>query len=333
MSDANDRVRNKWRMRMGLAFILILLFLGVAFSEAAFATPPGKPVAAKESWLGTIWKFVWAWVREHEFETMLMLFAIGRLLAAKIETGWTGVLFKFGKVKRTLEPGVHPLIPWFWQVRKVRTRTITLDVAKQKVSSLDGLVYEVDANLVYRVVDPIKALVEIDRLRGGCETALTLAVFELIGQCSRENLQKHEDLDRLLAEHVQPRLERWGVVVESAGFTSIAPDSKTLKLSQLRVKTKERQLVAREYMEKGLPATLALELLGGEKMVLSHSYLRYRQSPRRTKRGLKELSKKSAETAPKTAREKKAEKIKKKKEKKKKQALAERRALGEDEFA
>lgn len=333
MIGARERVRSKVRMRMGLAFILILFFLTHVFPEAAFATPPVKAVPPTDSWTVTVWKLVWAWIGEHPFETVLVLFGIGRLLAAKIETGWTGVLFKFGKVKKTLEPGVHPLVPWFWQVRKVRTRTITLDVAKQKVSSLDGLVYEVDANLVYRVVDPIKALVEIDRLRGGCETALTLAVFELIGQCNREKLQKHEDLDRLLAELVQPRLERWGIVVESAGFTSIAPDSKTLKLSQLRIKTKERQLVAREYMEKGLPATLALELLGGEKMVLSHSYLRYRQSPRRTKRGLKELSKKSAEVEPKTAKEKKDDKIRRKRERKKKQALANRRALGGEEFA
>lgn len=332
MSKSQTGITNHRRMRIGLAFVLILFFLAVMLPEAVFALPPEKLVAPKQTWLEVVWGFAWAWIREHQFETMLLLFAIGRLLAAKIETGWTGVLFKFGKVKKTLEPGVHPLVPWFWQVRKVRTRTITLDVAKQKVTSLDGLVYEVDANLVYRVVDPIKALVEIDHLRGGCETALTLAVFELIGQCNREKLQKHEDLDRLLAEHVEGRLERWGIVVESAGFTSIAPDSKTLRLSQLKVKTKERQLVAREYIEKGLPPTLALELLGGETMVLSHSYLRYRQSPRRTKKGLKELSKKSAEVEPKTAREKKADKIKKKKEKKKKQALAERRGMGEEEF-
>lgn len=328
--DQDKRHQMRKRVRIALGIILTLFVLVWAFVDASYGQGAAPPAAKEKSWGKVAWDFVWAWIAEHQFETVLILFTIGRLLAAKIETGWTGVLIKFGKVQRTLEPGVHPLIPWFWQVRKVRTRTITLDVAKQKVSSLDGLVYEVDANLVYRVSDPIKALIEIDSLRAGCETALTLAVFELIGQCGREKLQRREGLDEKLAENVQPRLERWGVVVESAGFTSIAPDLKTLKLSQLRVKTSERRLVAAEYMEKGLPPSLALELLGSEKTVLSHSYLRYRQSPRRTKRGLRELNKQSAKVEAKTAREKKAEKAKAKKDKKKKEAQARRREREEN---
>lgn len=323
--DQDKRHQMRKRVRIAQGIILTLFVLVWVFVDASYGQGAAPPAAKEKSWGKVAWDFVWAWIAEHQFETVLILFTVGRLLAAKIETGWTGVLIKFGKVQRTLEPGVHPLIPWFWQVKKVRTRTITLDVAKQKVASLDGLVYEVDANLVYRVKDPIKALIEIDSLRAGCETALTLAVFELIGQCGREKLQRREGLDEKLAENVQPRLERWGVVVESAGFTSIAPDLKTLKLSQLRVKTSERHLVAAEYMEKGLPPSLALELLGSEKTVMSHSYLRYRQSPRRTKRGLRELNKQSAKVEAKTAREKKAEKAKAKKDKKKKEAQARRR--------
>jgi hypothetical protein len=230
----------------------------------------------ERSALDLFFEMIFGWIQQHPMEFAFVLMAIGRLLATRIETGWSGVLFTFGRVNKVLGPGVYPLFPWVWQVRKVRNRSITLDVAKQKVTNADGLVYEVDVNLVYRINDPIKALVEIDDLKGGCETALALSVQQLIGRCSRKDLQSFGDLDDLLTEFVSERLTVWGVTTERAGFTSIAPDLKTLRLSQLKAKTKERQTVLNYYLEEGIEMQLALELLGSERSIFSHSSLTYR---------------------------------------------------------
>jgi regulator of protease activity HflC (stomatin/prohibitin superfamily) len=250
---------------------------------ALFLLRGHDPEFPERSELSLLLSLILQWMQDHPLESGLVIMAFLRLLAVKIETGWIGVLFSFGRVRRILAPGVTPLIPWVWQVKKVRMRSITLDIAAQKVTSLEGMVYKVDANLVYRVDDPVKALVEIASLKAGCETALAMSVQELISSCNRQQLHRQEDLDELLTRHVAKRLKAWGVITEKAGFTSIAPDSQTLILSQLRVKTRERKEVSRYYVEQGLPLALAMELLGADKAVLSRSSLRYRTATRRSK--------------------------------------------------
>src|ERR1700731_4916877 len=90
-------------------------------------------------------------IQAHPVWTIMALVAFVRLWGTVIQTGWTGVLFVLGRARRTLEPGFHFLLPLVHFVRKTPVRSITLDLPKQRVTTLDGLVYEVDASVVYRV--------------------------------------------------------------------------------------------------------------------------------------------------------------------------------------
>lgn len=234
---------------------------------------------------------------EHPSEFLIAVVLLARLHGAKIESGWWGVLFRSGRVERVLEPGFYPLIPWVWRVKKIRSRSQTLDSRRQRVTGLDGLVYEVDANVVFRVVDPIKALVEIKDLREGVDLALSLAVREVLGAvpdlrhaaveqaATAVEGAPETDLDGSLAGAMQRRLARWGAEVESAAFTSIAPSAQTLRLTQLSEKVEERHRAFRVFRAAGLEAGHAAALLGAGRRLVSHSRRTYSEARSREERG------------------------------------------------
>ena len=73
----------------------------------------------------------------------------------------------FGRARRELEPGFHLLIPFLQRARRMPTRSRTLDLPAQRVATHQGLVYHVDANLVYRVTDVRKAMIQVDQIEKG----------------------------------------------------------------------------------------------------------------------------------------------------------------------
>lgn len=231
-------------------------------------------------------------------DLVVVIFATGmglvRAMGVTIESGQTGLLFSFGRARRTLAPGFHPLIPFLQKVRRLPTRSRTLDIPAQRVVTLQGLVYHVDANLVYRVTDVRKALVEVDHLEKGMFQMLGMGIQEVLRQATRDELRETADLDRRLADNLARRLAAWGVEVERAGFPSITPSPRTLRITQLASLTDERHVTMDTFARGRLPAGPGLGLVGTRHMPrsrtrrLRHQEIEHRRL-RRIRRGLKRL--------------------------------------------
>lgn len=195
------------------------------------------------------------------YAAMLALFALIRATGVTIESGQRGLRFTFGRAGRVLEPGFHMLVPFLQKVRRLPSRSRTIDLAAQQVTTLDGFVYKVDANLVYRVADLRLALVEVDRLEVGILQMCALGVHEVMRDLDADSVRAADSLDVRLREILARRLLPWGVEVERAGFGSITPTEKTLRLTQLARLTNTRRAML-ERLERALPHGAALALLG-----------------------------------------------------------------------
>jgi hypothetical protein len=221
-------------------------------------------------------------VQSHPIYSAMIAYGIIRLFGTTVQTGWKGVLFSFGRATKELEPGFHWLIPFVQRVRKTPFRAITLHLPMQRVTTLDGLVYEAQANVVYRVVDPKKAFVMIADIRKGCEAVLPMLVQDVLRGKTRAQLQERESLDGELTAQAASKLDRWGATVEQAGFLTIAPTSKTLRLTQLEQLVQERARMVQRYFEAGLTPERAAALLGTEHKPIAHSAMRYHKRRRQT---------------------------------------------------
>ena len=194
------------------------------------------------------------------------VFAIVRAMGITIRSGYTGLRFTFGRASKELHEGFHPLFPGVQQVKVLPTRSRSMDLPSQRVVNREGLVYHADANLVYRIVDVRRALIEVDDLEQGMLQMLTLGVQEVLRATDRDTITDTEALSRALTSNLEQRLEPWGVAVERAGFPSIGPSPRTMRITQLAQNTDERRGMHARIIATGVASGLAAGLVGTRSM-------------------------------------------------------------------
>src|SRR5512134_4134981 len=74
-----------------------------------------------------------------------------------------GVVFQLGRFWKVKGPGLVILIPGIQQMVRVELRTVVLDVPSQDVISRDNVSVKVNAVVYFRVVDPQKAIIEVEK--------------------------------------------------------------------------------------------------------------------------------------------------------------------------
>ncbi len=109
-----------------------------------------------------------------------------------------GVIFQLGRFWKVKGPGLVIVIPGVQQMVKVDLRTIVLDVPTQDVISRDNVSVQVNAVVYFRVVDPQKAIIQVENFM--------VATSQLAQTTLRAVLGKHE-LDEMLAERERLNLD------------------------------------------------------------------------------------------------------------------------------
>ena len=102
-----------------------------------------------------------------------------------------GVVFFLGRFQRVMGPGLVFIIPAVQRMQVVDLRVITMDVPEQDVISQDNVTVRVNAVLYFRVVDPEKAIIQVEHYVN--------ATSQLAQTTLRSVLGKH-DLDEMLSE-------------------------------------------------------------------------------------------------------------------------------------
>jgi regulator of protease activity HflC (stomatin/prohibitin superfamily) len=125
-----------------------------------------------------------------------------------------GVMFTLGRFTGVRGPGLILMIPVAQQMVKVDLRTIVHDVPSQDVISRDNVSVKVNAVLYFRVVDPDKAIIQVENF--------VQATSQLAQTTLRSVLGKHE-LDEMLAERdklnadiqeiLDQQTDAWGIKV------------------------------------------------------------------------------------------------------------------------
>lgn len=193
---------------------------------------------------------------------LVSLSAVGRAMFRTIDSGHEGLRFTFGRASKRLGPGLHFFFPFLQTMRKLPSRARTLDLPAQRVVTQEGLVYQADANMVYRVVDIRKALIEVDNLEKAMLQMLGLSVQTVLRGADHNQIRDTDRLNRELHESLQTRLSPWGVQVETAGFPSIAPSAQSIRITQLDKVTRERMAAFQDLASATGSTALATALVG-----------------------------------------------------------------------
>ncbi|MDP3171118.1 MAG: slipin family protein [Polaromonas sp.] len=133
-----------------------------------------------------------------------------------------GVVFQLGRFWRVKGPGLVLVIPGIQQMVRVDLRVVTMDVEPQDVISRDNVSVKVNAVVFFRVVDPQKAIIQVENY--------LMATSQLAQTTLRVVLGKHE-LDEMLAERERLNLDvqqildaqtdAWGIKVTNVEIKHI----------------------------------------------------------------------------------------------------------------
>ncbi|MFQ5674605.1 MAG: slipin family protein [bacterium] len=125
-----------------------------------------------------------------------------------------GVVFRLGRLVGSKGPGLILLIPLIDRMVKVSLRTVAMDIPPQDVITKDNVSVKVNAVLYFRVMDPSKAITEVeDFLYATSQLAQTTLRSVLGGAELDEMLAEREQINASLQEIIDNHSDPWGIKV------------------------------------------------------------------------------------------------------------------------
>ena len=189
-----------------------------------------------------------------------------------------GVIFLLGRFWKVKGPGLVIVIPGIQQIVKVDLRVVTMDVPPQDVISKDNVSVQVNAIVFFRVVDPEKAIIQVENF--------LVATSQLAQTTLRAVLGKHE-LDEMLIERERLNLDvqqildaqtdSWGIKVTNVEIKHIDLNETMIRAiaRQAEAERERRAKVIHAEGEKQAAQTLmeAAEMLSREPAAMQLRYL------------------------------------------------------------
>jgi regulator of protease activity HflC (stomatin/prohibitin superfamily) len=125
-----------------------------------------------------------------------------------------GVIFRLGRLTPPKGPGIFLIIPIVDRVVRMDLRTLTFEVPAQEVITKDNVPAKVNAVAYFRVVDPSKAVVEVQNYVVATSQIAQTTLRSVLGQSDLDHLLTERDkLNARLQEIIDEQTEPWGVKV------------------------------------------------------------------------------------------------------------------------
>jgi regulator of protease activity HflC (stomatin/prohibitin superfamily) len=124
------------------------------------------------------------------------------------------VVFFLGRFQIVKKPGLRIVIPGIQQAVRVDLRIITMDVPSQDVISRDNVTMRVNAVLYFRVVDPEKAIIQVENYLNATSQLAQTTLRSVLGQHELdEMLAEREKMNADLQEIIDKQSDAWGIKV------------------------------------------------------------------------------------------------------------------------
>jgi regulator of protease activity HflC (stomatin/prohibitin superfamily) len=126
-----------------------------------------------------------------------------------------GLIYRLGRVKGVMGPGLYWVIPVIDQKAQVDLRTRTVDVEPQETVTADSVTVKVNAVLFYRILDPIKAINKVENYQLAVYQAALTTLRNVVGQNILDDvLQSRDSINHKIQQIVDDITEPWGIEIE-----------------------------------------------------------------------------------------------------------------------
>lgn len=162
-----------------------------------------------------------------------------------------GVIFLFGHFQAVKGPGIIVLIPIMQQMVRIDLRTIVMTVPPQDVISRDNVPVKVDAMILFRVIDPEKAVIQVEDAREATSQLAQTTLRSVLGQHELDEMlaerdKLNHDVQVILDQHT----DAWGIKVSNVEIKQVDLDD-TMVRAIARQAEAERQRRAKVINAEG----------------------------------------------------------------------------------
>ena len=188
------------------------------------------------------------------------------------------VIFRLGRVIGAKGPGLFILIPIIDKMVKVDLRTVTLDVPTQDIITKDNVSVSVDAVVYFRVVDPVKAIVEVENYLYATSQIAQTTLRSVCGSVELDELlAEREKLNIQLQEIIDRQTDPWGVKVVAVELKKIdLPEELRRAMARQAEAERERRakiITAEAEYQAAQKLADAARILASEPLALQLRYL------------------------------------------------------------
>jgi len=133
-----------------------------------------------------------------------------------------GVIFRLGRVIKAKGPGLIILIPLIDRMIKVSMRLVAMDVDPQDVITRDNVSVQVNAVIYFRVIQPVKAIVEVESYNYAMSQLAQTTLRSVCGQAELDELlSAREKINAQLQEILDMHTDPWGIKVATVELKHI----------------------------------------------------------------------------------------------------------------
>jgi regulator of protease activity HflC (stomatin/prohibitin superfamily) len=189
-----------------------------------------------------------------------------------------GVVFQLGRFWRVKGPGLVILVPGIQQMVRIDLRIVVMDVPSQDVISRDNVTLKVNAVLYFRVVDPERAVIQVERFLDATSQLAQTTLRAVLGKHTLdEMLSERERLNLDLQKILDSQTDAWGIKVTNVEIKhvdlnetmirAIARQAEAERERRAKVIHAEGELQAAEKLAQ------AAEVLGRQPLAIQLRYL------------------------------------------------------------
>jgi len=223
------------------------------------------------------------------FLTVLFLHALW-LSIARVKQGYNATVERFGKYIKTLEPGLHFIIPFVDRIgRSVNMMENVLDFNSQEVITKDNAGIRADGVVFYQVLDASNAAYKVTDLELAIENLTITNVRAVMGSMDLDELlSNREAINAKLLQVVDRATDPWGVKITRIEIKDITPPKDLLDAmaGQMKAEREKRSkiLVAEGYKQaqilkaEGNKESILLEAEGNKEAIFRQAEGRERQA-------------------------------------------------------
>ena len=190
-----------------------------------------------------------------------------------------GVIFRLGKLlPRPKGPGVILVFAPIDRIVRVSLRTIVMDVPPQDVITRDNVSVKVNAVVYFRVMDPLKAIVEVENFHYATSQLAQTTLRSVLGQVELDGLlTERERLNQDLQQILDTQTDPWGVKVSAVEVkhVDLPPDMQRAMARQAEAEREKRAKIIHAEGEFKASEQLAqaAEVISRQPLAMTLRYL------------------------------------------------------------